>query len=356
MVASVSIDFVAARVLLDQAWSKTGSPDVCPSTAAMSLLDAILRSENITFKYILVTGLLGKCVDPGVHPRALQTGSKLRKSYDARSLCHKVVVTFEKEKGDLWGLSNEPFVNKPARHREHDKKNKQLRDKQLAAALHDVLDLAHDATPNEVFRMLVYALRVGKIRAESRVDVAVEVHTTYRRIIEFVRQFLEESDGGARLAGVVGAFVTLLNENFTVHVHPPNVSDTFSKTAGDIEILHRGKTISAFECKHRSLNIDDVRHGIRKAKHAGVFEYCFVCAAGLAEDQQSKIDEVIAVASHEIDVQVFNILTVLPSWTTALNPKRRAAFGVTLATILRVDMHRAEVANKAAELWNALEQ
>jgi hypothetical protein len=90
------------------------------------LIENVLGASGVTFKYILVTGYLAKCVNRAAHARAIQVGSSLTQAHDARSLCHKVVVGFEKSKGNLFGLSKEPFVNKPARHPEHDGDNTQL--------------------------------------------------------------------------------------------------------------------------------------------------------------------------------------------------------------------------------------
>ncbi|HEX5443968.1 MAG TPA: restriction endonuclease, SacI family [Pirellulales bacterium] len=354
--AAVSIDLEKARKEIERAWTQARHAVPVPSARAIALIETILSSPNVTSKYILVTGLLGKCTDRRVHPRALQTSSRLKHSYDARSLCHKVIVTFEKGKGDLWGLSNEPFVNKPARHPEHDKKNRQLRDKNLAEALHDLLEKANKASANEVFAMLVHALRFSKQRASSQVIAAAEIETTYRRVVEFTTDFLKSSDGGTRLAAVVGAFVMLLNERFTVAVFPPNYSDKFAQTAGDIEIAQGKQRISAFECKHRAIGIDDVRHGIRKAREAGLSEYCFVYAAGFMAGQEDEIAATIAAGAAEIDLQLFDIAAVTPAWAAALNPIRRGRFGETVVNLLREKMHRSEVANQAAELWNRLKQ
>ena len=67
-------------------------------------------------------------------------------------------------------------------------------------------------------------------RAASQVAAEVEVETTYLRVCHFVLEFLKESDGGSRLASVVGAFVRLLNSDETVKVYPPNYSDRFAQT------------------------------------------------------------------------------------------------------------------------------
>ncbi len=354
IVAPQTVDLGQARLILEKAWSKVDDLRIVAPANVVPMIEAIMASANVTFKYILVTGVLGKRTQPKIHPRALQTGSKLRHSYDARSLCHKVIVTFEKDKGDLWGLSNEPFVNKPARHPEHDRKNPQLRDKEFAAILHDALETVHRASPSEVFAVLVHILRLGKQRSANQVIARADIETTYLRVVRFVERFLEDSDGGTRVAAIVGAFATLLNHGFDVNVYPPNYSDTFAKTAGDVEIMEKKKVVTAFECKHRPLNLDDVRHGIRKAQSAGVAEYCFVCAAGLSAGQENEIRHEISSANASIDVELFKISAVAPAWAAMLNPVRRRDFGELVTRILRTSMHRAEVANKAAELWNSL--
>jgi hypothetical protein len=55
------------------------------------------------------------------------------------------------------------------------------------------------------------------------------------------------------------------------------------------------------------------------------------------------------------DVLLVNIHDAFKEWAALLNPVRRAAFGETVAALLRDKMHRANVANVATELWNSLE-
>src|SRR5664279_1500723 len=109
---SVNVDHSEARGALGKAWAEIGS-SARPPARMQQLIENVLGASDVTFKYILVTGDLAKCVSASVHARAIQVGSSLNGAYDARSLCHKVVVGFEKSKGNLFGLSNEPFVNKP---------------------------------------------------------------------------------------------------------------------------------------------------------------------------------------------------------------------------------------------------
>lgn len=350
--SSVSVNHADARKILNSAWERVDDGSIVAPSKIVTLLENLILASDVTFKYILVTGLLGKCTNKAVHPRALQVNSDLEHSYDARSLCHDVIVSFEKTKGDLLGLSNEPFLNKPARHPEHYESNNQLRNKALSADLHNALEYAHTARPEKVFAMLVHVLRLGKRRATSQITASITVDTNYRKVISFVDSFLQESDGGVRLVAVVGAFITLLNNGLEVKVYPPNFSDKFAKTAGDIEIHHDEKLLSAYECKHRPTNLDDIRHGIKKAKDKGVFEYCFVIGSGYSAGEEESIKSEI-LTTKDLDVLLIDINTLSADWVSALNPIRRSKFGDVVANLLR-QMKRSEVANKSAELWNSL--
>jgi hypothetical protein len=353
--SEVSVGQSKARSRLETAWGKIDT-DLAPPASVGDRIREILLARDVTYKYILVTGLLGKLTNPKAHPRALQAGSDLPGAYDARSLCHKVIVPFEKGTGlNLFGLSNEPFVNKLARHPTHDKDNPQLKNRALAAAVHDVLESAHRAKPAAVEAMLVLALRIGRELARTHVVAAADLDTNLRHVLSFVQKFLQATNGGARLAAVTGAFLSLLSESYVVKVHQPTSADKFAETAGDIEVYVESKLYSAYECKHRPLNLDDIRHGIRKAREKGVLEYCFVTAEGLAKGQEKDVHRAVEEALDSLDVSVLDIVEAVKCWAVALNPVRGAQFGDRVATILRDDMRRHDTANAAADLWNSLE-
>lgn len=79
-------------------------------------IDYVIDNTHLTFKYILFTAVLAKATDSSINPLCLQKKSELPGAYDARTVCHKVVVPFEMETLEkALGGSNEPFLNKPAR-------------------------------------------------------------------------------------------------------------------------------------------------------------------------------------------------------------------------------------------------
>ena len=348
-----TVERLKARHALEQAWKMIEDKTVLPSQEVVQSLESILSSSELTFKYILVTGILAKYVSSKIHPRALQAGSKLSGAYDARSLCHYVIVPFEKEKGNLFGLSNEPFLNKPARHPEHDKSNP-LRNKHLAATLHDVLDYAHSTSKQDLLRMLVHILRFAQKRAATVISVSLEEEQNYLLIINFVNNFILKADGGVRLVAVTGTFIKLLNQEFDVKVYPPNVSDRFAQTAGDIEIWSEQQPISAIECKHRPVTLEDIRHGVRKAKDSGVPEYCFVFADGLKRGQESKINSEVVKERENLDLVLIDIHESIKPWASVLNPARRSIFADSLVKLLR-EIRQFDIANIAANMWNDMQ-
>ena len=111
------MDFDNATKLLQEAYDSHSDFIIEKlSKDCQDAIESIILGDHLTFRYVLLTALLAKNVDSKIHMRSLQAKAKFKHPYDARSLCHKVIVPFEKAtlEGRL-GDSNEPFLNKPAR-------------------------------------------------------------------------------------------------------------------------------------------------------------------------------------------------------------------------------------------------
>ncbi len=219
--------------------------------------------------------------------------------------------------------------------------------------MHDALEAANSAKPRDIYRGLVHILRVGAQHSADQKAVQVTGRVNLSALVKFIEKFLEDADGGSRLVGIWGTIMALVSENGKISVHSPNVADEFGKTAGDVEIYYNETLVAASECKHRPLNLDDVKYGIRKAMEKGVPEYHFVIAAGLAKGQEKQIIEEINAHSSEIDLLLVDIWHANRLLAGILNPIRRAKFGGIVVNLLRV-MRKFESANYAAEIWNNL--
>jgi len=170
---------------------------------------------------------------------------------------------------------------------------------------------------------------------------------------DFIDTFLQKTDSGSRLVGIWGAIMSLVSENGTVSANPPNVSDKYGKKAGDVEIYYNKELVAASECKHRPLNLDDVKHGIKKALDKKVPELHFITAAGLSKGQEKLIRKELDAYSNEIDLLLVDIWSTRQLLAGILNPIRRAKFGETVVNLMNT-MRRFESANQAADIWNKL--
>jgi hypothetical protein len=348
---AIAIDHDKALAAMEACWSDSNTAQPLDQ-GIRSSIDALLDAPDVTFKYILVTGTLAKLCNAKAHPRALQASSSLEGAYDARSLCHNVIVGFEKDKGNLFGLSNEPFVNKPARHPEHDKSNPQIRNKIGSSHLHKVLEWVRVSEPEKVKSTLVYILRFAKEHAQKETVISQRHGTNLVSTVRFARQCLLESDGGSRLVAVWAAIQSLLCVDCEVRVLSPNAADTFTGAAGDVEVFYKNTLISVSECKQRPLTCDDVKHGIKKANRHSVSEYLFITTDGIKDGHAAEINAYINSVSG-VDVTLFELNRDAGFIISLLNPMKREQFPTLVVSYLRQMRHFAP-ANNVAEIWNKI--
>lgn len=121
---AIVINREIVKDVLSQAFAEAQENNYKLSSEFANEINQVLSGNHLTFKYIMMTALLSKASFPRINPLCLQKGSSLKGSYDARSICHNVLVPFEREKlSNALGGSNEPFLNKPARFKELDVSN-----------------------------------------------------------------------------------------------------------------------------------------------------------------------------------------------------------------------------------------
>ena len=121
---AISVDHSQAEQILLHSLQQAQQAGYQPTSKHRQLISDVILGTHLTYRYILITNLLAKAVNSHVHPLTLQAGAAHSGAFDARSLCHKVFVPFERKylNGKL-GRSNEPFLNKPARFTELSAKN-----------------------------------------------------------------------------------------------------------------------------------------------------------------------------------------------------------------------------------------
>lgn len=286
-----------ASKILNREWKHVQSDDeteYIEDDHIRTKIEEILTDSNKTYRYILVNATLSKVTNPTVHYRALQAGSSLEGAYDARSVAHDTVVPWEKGHGERLGGSPEPFVNNPARHPEVDTNNR-ARSSRKQERLYDLLQRMQkhvedkELEPVDILRQTLQAVS----ELESR-TVAFESPSTapYDVVALHIREYLRESGNGERLPAVVAGIIQTYYEHagegdWRIDCEHANVSDEFSKAAGDVEIFYDSELHKAMEVKDKPATRSSVQHAIEKGRRNELGEYLYVLGAGFKPDEES---------------------------------------------------------------------
>lgn len=361
---AVDVDEKKARELLQIEWNyivKNSNQDFLDSAKYPQWTERIkdvIHGKQLTYRYILLTAALAKAVNPNIHYRALQQGSKLQGAYDARSIAHSVVVPFEKSHGERFGGSNEPFLNRPARYPEFDLSNRdrnRAAQRQLYSLLEDCQNYsAKDKTlATAVLRqVLKEMLCLSPTKKEFQLPPAkISLHTIMKMVVDF----LAVSGSGERLVAVcAAAFASMdkvLGGRLHVKAYPVNWPDKFAKTAGDIEFYLGGKIVKAAESKDKAISISDVRHCQMKAKRHSITEYIILNGAGIIAGDKLNIDIFIESQLQEgINLYLLDVPTGLFPYFLYLGEQGRTLFLTEVGNYL----NEIKATRENKEAWQQL--
>lgn len=277
---------------------------------------SIMRDEHLTFRYMLFTALLAKACDPSIHPRAIQAQANLPGAYDARSLCHKVIVPFEKTKmeGRL-GDSNEPFLNKPARCEMVDKSNpvRGGRDHRLLCCLYDLLEEIQSASPQLQRKAFEFAFLEAMQRPPRQLAAIVlpEITATTSQSVTRLISFMEQSYEGEAPVAILGAVFHFWYSNAEIRIHPANEAGSSSNQVGDIDIVFPDGRLYAVEVKDKPYTETDVDHAVGKVRATGHSKAIFAYGMNCGCVQVAYDNVIIRWASLGVDLSFVSIREIV---------------------------------------------
>ncbi len=240
-----SIDFKTASLILDRAFIEAE----LSHDGVGQKISEILRGTHKTYRYILVTALLAKATNDRINILSLQKGDGENGKYDARSLCHKVLVPFETLKlpGCL-GSSNEPFLNKPARFVSLSLTNAVRRGKDFQT-LSDVIDvLSSISSSSNAYKYLKSALSVMKEVSKEYVskfsvgDALIDISEFSQLVLDYIYAITEHSLEGEVCPLIVSQLEQMyLGKDFKVEPHKVNQSGHHPKRLATSMYMTRTK-------------------------------------------------------------------------------------------------------------------
>lgn len=299
------VDLKTAALILDKAFTKPERP----IGNRGALIESILRGTHKTYRYVLVNALLAKATNENVNILSLQKGDGLNGKYDARSLCHKVIVPFETLKlpGCL-GSSNEPFLNKPARFEMLSIANA-VRSGKDRQTLNNVIEvLSSISNSKEAFLSLRQALYVmceiskEYISKYSVADALIDISEFSQLVLDYIYKITEHCLEGETCPLVVAQLEQMyLGKDYNVRPHKVNESGDSSKEVGDIDVFNNvGELIYSIEVKDKAFSEQDVSHAVNKFRAAGLTNSMFIYGrnASFEEDRVFQLLKEVGREGH----------------------------------------------------------
>lgn len=286
-----TVNLKTAALILDRAFQEQAFQDDNIGNA----IDNILSGSHKTYRYILVTALLAKAENEKINILALQKGDGKKGKYDARSLCHKVIVPFETLKlPHSLGGSNEPFLNKPARFVTLSANNavRAGNDRQTLLALIDTL--SQIKTSEQAFTYLKSAMsRMNKNHEEyiskfSVGDALIDLSGFAQFVLDYIYAITNKTMDGEVCPLIVAQLEKMyLGHNYRIEPHKVNESGSSSKEIGDIDIYDKkGKLVTSIEVKDKNFTVQDVMHAITKFREASLTTSMFVYGKNVNFNEQ----------------------------------------------------------------------
>ena len=329
-----------------------GLPDTVSSDVS-----AVINGSHKTFRYMLFTGLLVAVTDTKLHPRCLQKSAKVEGAFDARSLCQKVVVPFEKTflQGRL-GASNEPYANKPARFEMIELGNKVRKgaDELTLHRLYDILEYVRTSDSTMRTKVFCYALSLVLRRPPNAASVVTSEPVVTHGVDDgLFFDFLDaHTKGISAVATLAEYFRRFYGRDTKVIVHPATESGASSREVGDIDLEFANGKRYAVEVKDKPFTRVDVMHACEKTLAAGVGKLVF--AFGVAAEKSDV--HVYAMrdvwAEKGLELRFLNIEDVLSVALCCCDAEDRLSFANGIYRTLGEMNAPDDVLNKFDEIFN----
>ncbi|MDO8629325.1 MAG: restriction endonuclease, SacI family [Phycisphaerales bacterium] len=309
------------RKLLDDIWSQISEHTLLAEKSSeipSEIVAAIDRSINAkikTYRYVLPTQLLAKLADRSLDCRAIQKGSNLPNSFDARSLCHEVIVPFDRANHNVLGGSTEPYANNPLRIPSITPAfRKPQKDKAGFDDLCEVLAYAQAHPKQAKLLMTVVLGSIGRRLGSTHVVYPVPNRISLHGAQSALNSYVVERTGGVRLQVIAVALFKAIGRHLgmfeEVKSAAVNASDASTGLVADLSCIDaENRVVLAVEIKDRKLTLRHVQDKLPGVRELGIRELLFLVRGGLQEEDEdgirNAVDREFAVG-HNIYVCEFD--------------------------------------------------
>ncbi len=283
MSITVNQEFVSkGNTLLNDLWDEVFMLDSPPECLISECIDHVLVYDKAkTYKYILLTQLLGKAVDENVNILAMKASSVLPGAWDARNLCEGVITRGGFEKNVLLGIlgrSKQPYNSSPAQKPELSKSNHTrpsdiaLRDELIDAL--STIDSSEDAIAAIRYYLYVCKGQIAQIAKEEPLPELSGDIVSCARTRQFWRELAQIGREGEGLGLAVGTLLKMaLDEVFVPVLYQINTSRSGH---GDLDLYYATERFATLEIKDKPFNPHEVYEYANSAFDDGWSRFAFV--------------------------------------------------------------------------------
>lgn len=277
----------------------------------------------------------------------------------ALSLCHDVVVPFDRANESVLGGSTEPYANNPVRVPEVTEAYRSAqKDKKgwdsLCHVLAAVEERQERAFTEAVFDQVL--LEIHRRLQGVTVTYAAPQRVSHPRLLTALQAYLSHRSGGVRLQAVVSALFVTLGRRFglfaEVRSNKPTASDTSTGQVADVECFDaKGRIALAVEVKDRELTVTQISDKLPATRTAQVTELLFIVERGVRkedDDEAAALIERSFASGHNI--YVFPLQDFASGILALLGEAGRRDFLVNVGAEL--ERYQAPLTDRRA--WSAL--
>ena len=337
------VDSNEALNLLERLWSeilkipknKLKDINFIEDIFLLTKVQAVLHGRTKSFRYALLTQILAKATNPKVNALALQKQSKLPGAFDARSLCRKVVVKFEKEHlGNVLGGSDDPYVSKPLRHFEVSLDiARHIKDQTGWRNLYDILRKVEEENNKEftikILKQILIEIRkmiIGLEKAESQLTKET-ISITSLKLRKMLEEFLSKPSLGARPQLVIYSLLRTLNKKIKyfgeIRSTKSTVADEYAERLADIECINEMGNVKTGFAITDNLTPEKLKEDVEKAIVRGL-KRLIVLARNI--EPPHEINKIAKTYKDKIDIVVEDLINFVELITTLFDDELREEF------------------------------
>lgn len=281
----VTQEFISrGNSILNELWDEvTASKQPLECCISDCIINVLNYDKAKTYKYILLTQLLGKAVDERVNILAMKTSSNLEGAWDARNLCEGVVTKGGFEKNVLHGIlgrSKQPYNSSPGQKPELSKQNHtRPSDVALRDELIDALELVTtSAQAKDCLRCFLCECerQILILETEGPFPELLEGSSNCARVGALLASIANQGRDGEGLSLATAMLLKITLDKylgFETHLHKVNAS---RKGHGDLDLTWCEQRFATFELKDKPFTAQEVKEYAKSALEEGCPRFAFV--------------------------------------------------------------------------------